>query len=229
MQQKETRFFPVEDLEVRYLEGGKMTVTGYAARFNSPSRLMHHADYGEIREVIRPGAFADSISKRNKFPEDVVANIDHDNDRILARTSGGTLRLSEDALGLRIEADLANTTRAKDLVEDIKHKNYQGMSFAFSVNREMVREEKEAGVWIRELHDCTLFDVAVVVDPAYSQTSVGVAARSVEIEVEKRAAEQRESEETQAILEETAKVQEEVAEVKTNLLALKQKLYEIEM
>lgn len=229
MNERETRFFPVEDLEVRFLEGGKMTVTGYAARFNSPSRLMHHADYGEIREVIRPGAFADSISKRNKFPDDVVANIDHDNDRILARTSGGTLRLSEDALGLRIEADLANTTRAKDLVEDIKHKNYQGMSFAFSVNREMVREEKEAGVWIRELHDCTLFDVAVVVDPAYAQTSVGVAARSVELEVEKRALEKRQTEESQAILEHAEQVTTEIQEVKTSLLELKQKLYELEV
>lgn len=225
--ERETRFLPVEDLEVRFFDGGKVTVTGYAAKFNAPSRLMQHAQYGEIREIIRPGAFGETISKRNTFPEDVVANIDHDNDRILARTSGGTLKLTEDALGLRIEADLANTTRAKDLVEDIKHKNYQGMSFAFSCNRELIREEKEAGVWVRELHDCTLYDVAVVVDPAYSQTNVGVAARSIEKEIEKRAMAAQEAE--AEVVAEVAPVEEAPAKAsKATLLKMKQKLYELE-
>jgi len=225
--ERETRFLPVDDLEVRFLEGGRVQINGYAAKFNAPSRLMHHPQYGEIREIIRPGAFTDTISKRNKFPEDVVANIDHDNDRILARTSGGTLRLSEDALGLRIEADLADTTRAKDLIADIKHRNYQGMSFAFTCQRELVREEKEQG-WVRELHEATLFDVAVVVDPAYTQTSVGVAARSIEREVERRAAVavEEKAEETKAT--EADQAAKDAAELKMKALQLKQKLYELD-
>lgn len=60
---------------------------GYAATFNTETRIGNRFD-----EVILPGAFSASL----KAGGDILALVDHDATRVLARTRSGTLRLSED-------------------------------------------------------------------------------------------------------------------------------------
>lgn len=142
-------------------EGRKLT--GYAAVFDSMSR-----DLGGFRETIRAGAFAKTLEA------DVRALWNHDPNYPLARTKSGTLALREDSTGLRIEADLPNTTYANDLLESIRRGDVDQMSFAFRTIEDTW--EKRDGENVRELIEVELFDVSPVTFPAYEETSVSARA-----------------------------------------------------
>src|SRR5436190_5368915 len=91
-------FAPVENTELRFADPETTNrLVGYAAVYNSLS-----ADLGGFKERIKPGAFRSSVTGGT----DIRALVDHDASKILGRTSSGTLRLSEDQVGLRIEIDL---------------------------------------------------------------------------------------------------------------------------
>ena len=75
-------------------------LAGHAAVFSTPADIG-----GRFRETIMPGAFRATLAARS----DVVALVDHDATRLLARTASGTLRLSEDARGLAFELDVPAT------------------------------------------------------------------------------------------------------------------------
>jgi len=86
--------------------GDRMTVSGYAATYNTLSK-----DLGGFRERIAPEAFRRILATN----PDVVCLFNHDMNSVLGRTSAGTLRLSEDRKGLAFECDLPNTTVGRDL------------------------------------------------------------------------------------------------------------------
>jgi HK97 family phage prohead protease len=109
-------------LEVR--ADGK-SIAGYAAVFNSETDIG-----GMFREKIAPGAFAPSLNA------DVRALWNHDTNHVLGRTKAGTLRLSEDAHGLAVEIDLPDTQAARDLRENMRLGNVDGMSFGFRVTKQ---------------------------------------------------------------------------------------------
>ncbi|KAF0196071.1 MAG: phage prohead protease HK97 family [Bacillota bacterium] len=92
------------DFEVR--GENEPAIVGYAAVINSLSQEM----WG-FREVIRPGAFSKAIGK-----DDVRALWNHDLNFVLGRNKAGTLRLSEDAKGLRVEITPPDATRVRDLL-----------------------------------------------------------------------------------------------------------------
>jgi len=157
----------VQNLEFRVEDGETPTITGYAAVFNSRSENL-----GGFVEIIKQGAFARSISEG----ADVRALVDHDSSRIIGRTKSGTLKISEDARGLKIEVVPPNTTVGRDVVESIKRGDLDGMSFGFRVKKDDWKAVD--GGMLRELHDVDLVDISVVSFPAYLATSV--TARSVE-------------------------------------------------
>jgi len=144
-------------------------IVGYAAVYDSRS-----ADLGGFVETIRPGAFDLSLAAGR----DVVATIDHNRSKVLGRwPNPGTLRLSADRKGLRVEIDdLPDTSYARDLVESMRRKEIRGMSFAFRTISDNWREETTGGVSVvvRELIDVELHDVSIVTDPAYPAASVGL-------------------------------------------------------
>jgi phage head maturation protease len=77
--------------------------------------------------TIAPGAFSRSLPE---FP-DVLALVEHDTNRVLGRTTNGTLKLLEDERGLRVEIDPAPTSYGRDLVELVRRGDVGGMSFRF--------------------------------------------------------------------------------------------------
>ena len=89
-------------------EGDGNTFVGYAAVFNSPSEPL------PFIERIAPGAFAKSLRNRKR---DIRLYVNHDSNMVLASRNSGTLRLMEDEIGLRVEADLPDTTSRRDLSE----------------------------------------------------------------------------------------------------------------
>ena len=149
-------------------EGDGNTFVGYAAKFNVPSEPL------PFTERIAPGAFRKSLRQRSK---DVRLYINHNSDMVLASKRSGTLRLSEDETGLRVEADLPDTTAARDLRALMTSGVVSTMSFGFTVPR---GGDKWSGDGMeRTLTGINLHEVSVVTGfPAYPQTEAAV--RSLE-------------------------------------------------
>lgn len=143
--------------ELRAVAGRKLT--GYAAVFNTPASI------GGYTETVMPGAFRASLLNPRA---DVLALVDHDPGRLLARTASGTLRLAEDARGLAFELDLPDTTLGRDVLALAERRDLGGMSFGFRVVDEAWPTADR-----RELRAVQLVEVSVVhARPAYSATSV---------------------------------------------------------
>lgn len=154
----EYRAFPVE-LRVNR-DGDKPKIEGYAAVFDQLSE-----DLGGFREKIRYGAFRKTIKE-----DDIRALMNHDSNYVLARNVAGTLSLSEDDHGLKIEIDPPDTTWARDLMVSMERGDVDQMSFAFRVRKDGSEWTEKDGLVERELIDVMLYDVSVVTFPAYPQT-----------------------------------------------------------
>lgn len=160
----ERRVVEVGQLEVRAAKDAESpgTIVGYAAVFNMLSVVL----WG-FREKIAPGAFGASLA------DDVRALWNHDTNHVLGRTTAGTLRLAEDAHGLKVEIDPPSS--AAGWVESIRRGDVSQMSFGFRV-LEDTWDEDEEGQEIRTLIKVKLYEVSPVAFPAYPDTEVGVRA-----------------------------------------------------
>ena len=172
MSKVETRYH-VTDIEVREYEEG-MRFTGYAALFNSRSQPL------PFIEVIEPGAFRRSIDSRN----DIKLLWNHSTSDVLGSTRAKTMKLYEDARGLRVEADLPNTTLGRDAAELLRRGDVDSMSFGFSVPSG--GDEWSADGMTRTLKSVRLHEVSIVAFPAYSETAGTTSVRALET-VAKRA------------------------------------------
>lgn len=145
-------------------EGGK--IEGVAAVVNK------RTDLGWYEEEIAKGAF-DGVMK-----DDVRALFNHDPNRVLARTTSGTLQLSINDRGdLMYSYETPDRTYARDLEDSVSKKDVDQSSFAFSI-------KEERWIWADERSDGgkkdlriiekleRLYDVSPVTYPAYQDTSV---------------------------------------------------------
>lgn len=164
------------DAEVRSISttDGSLRIGGYAAQFNKEATGL------SFREVIAPGAFKRSISSGDP----IFLLVNHDTNGIpLASTASGTLQLTEDEVGLRMEANLdPNNPRAQELTSALSRGDISKMSFAFTVAPG--GQTREEG--LRTLTDLNLFEVSVVTFPAYDSTTVGMRSLSDIDELELR-------------------------------------------
>lgn len=142
------------------------TIVGYTAVFDRFSQ-----DLGGFREKIAPGAFRGVVS------QDVRALVNHDPNLLIGRSKPGTLRMSEDDLGLRVEIDLPDTQLGRDTAELVRRGDLDGMSFSFVADRDewdyRTNPPERTLVSIRDL-----YDVGPVAYPAYTDTSAAM--RSLE-------------------------------------------------
>jgi len=156
------RITMVADIRSVATEDGSLKIGGYAATFNQ------EADGLNFREVIAPGAFTRTLQS----DQPMFLLVNHDFESLpLAATKSGTLVLSEDSVGLRMEATLdpANP-RAQELASALTRGDVDKMSFAFTVADG--GDTREGG--LRTLTDLDLYEISVVTMPAYSSTSVGM-------------------------------------------------------
>ena len=159
MKKIERRTYTVRNVETRQEDDGKMRLSGYAAVFNDASVPL------PFRERIAPGAFRKTLSET----PDVRLLINHEG-LPLARTKNNTLALTEDEVGLRFDAELPDTSEARDLYTLIERGDVDQMSFAFRV----IRQKWNADRTERTLTEVSLSDgdVSVVTYPAYPTTTV---------------------------------------------------------
>jgi len=165
--------------------GDEMAIEGYAARFNQQSK-----DLGGFRETVAPGAFTKALAGN----PDVRCLFNHDANRVLGRTSAGTLTLTQDEHGLKFRCQLdPNNQEHRNLHSSIKRGDINECSFAFMPDKQSDGSDgdvwqdakDERGNWFisRTLKNVRLFDVSAVTHPAYEGTNVDARAEFVTPEI----------------------------------------------
>ena len=164
-------------------EGRSRTIEGHAVVYGVRSvNLTPRSSYREVYEVMERGCISTDLLNRS----DVPLTAFHDNTAILGRwrMGKGTLKLTLDVRGLKIECTLAETSRADELLSAIERGDISGMSFAFTadeddsengVSYEKLAERSADGkeVWIRHVKRVSgLYDVTIAGHPAYPQTDI---------------------------------------------------------
>lgn len=149
-------------------EGDGMHFSGYAAVFNSPSEPL------PFTERIAPGAFRKSLRARN----DIKFLWNHDTGEILGSTRAGTMTLTEDSHGLKVNGVLPNTSRGRDVAELLRRGDVDSMSFGFSVPQG--GDSWSADGSERTLNSVRLHEVSLVAFPAYSSTAGTVSVRGLD-------------------------------------------------
>tara|TARA_R100001594_G_scaffold18138_1_gene36284 strand:- start:1336 stop:2370 length:1035 start_codon:yes stop_codon:yes gene_type:complete len=169
----EKRYFNIET-RTEKRDDGSTTITGHAAVFNQMS-----SDLGGFREIIAPNAF------ENVLTDDVRALVNHDPNLLLARTTSGTLNLSQTNEGLQYSFDVPDTTYGRDLIISMERGDITQSSFAFTIEEDSW-ESTEDGE-IRTINKVKqLYDVSPVTYPAYpSADDLTLAKRSLALHKEK--------------------------------------------
>jgi len=144
-----------------------LTLTGYAAVFNSPTQIQDRA--GEYTEIVAPGAFKRTLN--NSTP---VLQFDHGQHPLIGSLPIGQIRkLSEDARGLYVEARIFDNWLTQPLRDAIDAQAVSGMSFRFSVVKD-TKSRAVDGTHVRTLNEVKLYELGPVVFPAYADTSVAL-------------------------------------------------------
>lgn len=143
-------------------------IEGYAALFNSPTELYW------MREEILPGAFD------NVLNDDVRCLYNHDPNQVLARcvNGKGTLELSVDDKGLKYRYTTPNRSYALDLADAIEKGDVTQSSFSFHAKKVIWTDGEDGEPDLRQIVEIdTLYDVAPVTFPAYTDTTVAKRSR----------------------------------------------------
>jgi len=175
-------------LEVKADENGRTVIRGYAAVFESESQ-----DLGGFVEIVERGAF-DEVMGSNP---DVFGKYNHE--RVIGRTSSGTMRLMVDERGLRYEIDPPRA--AADVVELIERGDVRGSSFAFRSKPADESWQRDAGGrMIRRIKKFSFLGDAGPVDtPAYLATETYVSKRALEMAQAEEPREDTPAEEERAV------------------------------
>lgn len=149
---------------------GTPCLVGYGTRFDTTYRL---GNYYQWDEEIAAGAFSDAIADA----ADVRSMCNHSVDRLLGRTTTGTLRLSEDDTGLRYEVDInPDDPSAMATWAQVDRGDIDGSSIWFRVVREEWTEPNDDnGLEVplrRILQVDPLYEVGPVVFPANAAADV---------------------------------------------------------
>ncbi len=149
--------------------GDGLTMEGYAAVFDSPTRI--DSWEGQFDEQISRGAFKRTLNARRP-----VLQFDHGHD---ARTGsvpiGSIEELREDDRGLFVRARLFDNPVVEPIRQAIAGGAIDGMSFRFRVNDDHWQRRAD-DVELRTIREVELYELGPVVFPAYDATSVGVRA-----------------------------------------------------
>lgn len=141
-------------------------VEGYATTFDSPYLLFEFEDGYKYYERI------DGHALDGADMTDVIMQYDHAG-RVFARQSNKTLIIQPDNTGLFMCADLGQTDGAKDLYQDIEAGMITKMSWAFTVSKDSITEDREKKTITRNIEAIKkVYDVSAVSRPANEDTEI---------------------------------------------------------
>lgn len=150
-------------------EGGGRTLRGLIP-YDAPAVI--HEKGKTFREVIRRGAFARALGGA----VDVISTFNHNPNRLLGRTSSGTLRLTDTPAGLVYVVDLPES--AEDVRELLARRDLRGSSFfAWPLaggGEKWTAPAARGGLPLRELLGLEMVELGPVVMPAYPDSNAEV-------------------------------------------------------
>ncbi len=149
-------------------EDDGLTFEGYAAVFNSPTRIEDHL--GTYDETIAPGAFKQTINRGHP-----VLMFNHGKHPLLGMMPLGKItELREDARGLFVRARLSDNWLVAPVRDAIRDGAIDGMSFRFETVKDTWQTRAKGEVRLRTLREVKVPELGPVVFPAYSDTSAAV-------------------------------------------------------
>lgn len=169
------------EFEIRAEETGSEERAGRLT--GTPIVFNQVTDLGFIREMIEPGAL-DSTDLR-----DVRFLVGHDTSMIpLARSrnnnENSTMQLSvnDNGMDIRVDLDIENNPRAKELYSAVKRGDISGMSFMFTVDKD-AWDDLETDHPLRRITSISrVFEVSAVTFPAYEGTNIQAASEDSALE-----------------------------------------------
>ena len=162
MKERYTRSFEVAAI---IPQGDEHIIEGRAIHYNTPAFIRGEGSEGkfvEWYEVIDPQVLS------NCDMRDVPLLLEHDTKDVIARTRNKSLQLENRSDGLYIKAKMT-TSKGREVWESVRAGLRTSMSFAFPVEgTKKARDGTHEGVPIIRITAIKkLFDVAVVLNPAY--------------------------------------------------------------
>jgi hypothetical protein len=166
MDEIEYRFQEETELRVIKDASGKKYLEGYGIVFNSDSRMI----YGIFKERIMPEAINDATDMT-----EIVAKYNHDINRTLGTTWGGTLTWSRDSKGIKYKVELPDTETGREVEVLAERGDLRGSSFEFQLAKEGYRWEVEKvgdiEIDVRVVTNIRkIADLSPVIRPAYPGT-----------------------------------------------------------
>lgn len=149
------------------------TIAGYAVVWDALS-----LDLGGFRERFVRGAFTDALAQG----PDVRLLYSHDPAYVLARTSNGTLEVTEDEVGLRIWARVdMNDPHVRMVAAKLENGTVDQMSFAFTTAAGGDDWGNLGDMPLRTVSRVEMiYEASVVAMPAYESTRVGILERAIQ-------------------------------------------------
>lgn len=187
-------------------------IKGYINAVERDSRQLP-SPQGSFVEQVRSGTWGNAISKK----DDIPLLLNHNKNRKLASVKNGTLKLTEDNIGLYAEARVYD----QEVVDKAKNKKLIGWSFGFSKLKDSWGKT-DNGVDRRYLEDIDVSEISVLDDsrtPAYYGTSIENRDNE-EISIEQRGF----SDNVEFSIEERKTKEDEERELKLKLLNLELEL-----
>jgi HK97 family phage prohead protease len=162
----ERRDFAAEDVEIRETSDGGLRFEGYASVTETPYMV------GGFEETFARGAFKRCLGEK----PDVVLLVNHAG-LPLARTRSGTMTLTENVRGLKVDADLDPTDPdVQALLPKMRRGDLTEMSFAFRATQdEWSERDTKRVVRAATIHKG---DVSMVTHGANTATDAAVSMRS---------------------------------------------------
>ena len=147
------------------IRNDRAVVSGYVNAVGRDSRPITDVR-GKFVEQIEPGAFRASLERS----ENVDLLLNHDKSKVYASTKDGSLKLTEDSIGLRAEAVLSDA----EMIRKARAGEFRGWSFGMYVG-DSAMEERAEGIPRRHVKSLNMFEVSLIDKsriPCYVGTSV---------------------------------------------------------
>lgn len=161
-----TRSVPFEVTRTEDADGDGLTLEGYAAVFDQPTRI--DSWEGRFDETIQRGAFKKTLSERTP-----VLQFDHGQHPLVGSLPIGTIStLREDDRGLFVRARLSSNWLVEPVRDAIADGAITGMSIRMKVTQDDWNTADD--IPTRTVKEVKLHELGPVVFPAYQGTEVGV-------------------------------------------------------